>query len=179
MQRIPSVNVGSAPEGSKPMLDQIKAKFGRVPNIFASVAHSPAALKALTSMFSALDEGTLAGKTHEAIALRVAEIHGCRYCTAAHTAKAKMLGVTVEETIALRQGQADQPKLKAILHLAGSLVERRGQVADSEIKAARDGGVSDAEMIEALAIVVLNTFTNYVNALVKTDVDFPAAPPIK
>jgi len=43
MQRILTVDPGSAPEGSKPTLEQIKAKFRRVPNIFASVAHSPAA----------------------------------------------------------------------------------------------------------------------------------------
>ena len=43
MQRIPTVEMGAAPQGSKPILEQIKAKFRRVPNIFASVAHSPAA----------------------------------------------------------------------------------------------------------------------------------------
>jgi len=178
MQRIPTVEMGAAPEGSKPILEQIKAKYRRVPNIFASVAHSPAALKALTGMFAALEEGTLAGKAHEAIALRVGEIHGCRYCTAAHTAKAKMAGATAEEAIGFRKGQADDPKLKALLDLAVAMVEKRGQLSDAQVQAAREAGLSEADMLEAVAIVVLNTFTNYVNALVKTDVDFPAAPPI-
>ena len=67
------------------------------------------------------------------------------------------------------------PKLKAILKLATALVEKRGQVSDGELQAARDGGLSDAEVLEALAIVALNTFTNYINALVRTKVDFPTA----
>ena len=178
MQRIPTVDIDGAPEASKPILEQIKAKFGRVPNIFASTAHSPAALRALMGMFASLEKGALAGKAHEAIALRMGEIHGCRYCTAAHTAKAKMLGASVEETIAFRKGQVDDPKVKGLLDLATAMVEKRGQVSDEEVQAARNSGLSDAEMLEALAIVVLNTFTNYVNALVKTDVDFPAAPPV-
>ena len=179
MQRIPTVGIGSAPENSKPALKQVKAMFGRVPNIFASVAHSPAALNALTAMFAALEEGTLAGKPHEAIALRVGEIHGCNYCVAAHTAKARMMGVTAEDTMTFREGQADDPKLKALLGLVTIVVEKRGHVSDSELQAARDAGLSDAEALEALAIVVVNTFTNYVNALVRTEVDFPAAPSIQ
>lgn len=179
MQRIQTVRIDSAPEESRPVLKKIKEKYGRVPNIFASVAHSPAALNTLMGMFGALGEGELAGKTHEAIALRVGEIHGCRYCTAAHTAKARTVGWTADETVALRKGESDDPKLKAILDLTTALLEKRGHVSDGELEAARDAGVSDAEMLEALAIVALNTFTNYINALVKTKVDFPAAPPIE
>lgn len=179
MQRIPTVSTGSAPEASKPVLKQIEAKLGRVPNIFASVAHSPAALNTLTSMFAALEEGTLAGKAHEAIALRVGEIHGSSHCVAAHTAKARMMGVTTEQTVAFRRGEADDPTLKALLDLATSIVEKRGQASDSELQAARDAGLSNAEILEALAIVVFNTFTNYVNAVVQTELDFPAAPPIE
>ena len=178
MQRIPTVSLNSAPEDSKPILKKIKEKYGRVPNIFASVAHSPAALNTLVSMFGALDTGELAGKAHEAIALRVGEIHGCAYCTAAHTAKAKMVGLTADEAVALRKGESADPKLKATLSLATTVVEKRGHVSDAELEAARGSGLSDAEMLETLAIVVLNTFTNYINALVKTKVDFPAAPPI-
>jgi uncharacterized peroxidase-related enzyme len=171
--------MGNAPTDSKPILEQIKGNFGRVPNIFATVAHSPAALNTLMGMFAALEEGALAGKAHEAVALRVGELHGCKYCTAAHTAKAKMMKATVDETIGFRKGEAEDPNLKAILSFATALVEKRGQVSDGEVQTARAAGLSDAEMLETLAIVVLNTFTNYTNALVKTEVDFPAAPPLE
>lgn len=179
MQRITALNESNAPEASKALLAQVKAKFGKVINIFGSAAHSPAALKALLGMFGALAEGSLAGKAEEAIALLVAQRHGCRYCTAVHTGKAKMLGATVEETLAWRKGEAEDPEIKAILDLAAAMVEKRGQVSDEEIQTARDAGVSDAELLEVVGIVALNTFTNYVNALVQTEVDFPAAPPLE
>lgn len=178
MQRIAALDIDSAPEGSKPVMEQIKAKFGKVPNIFASAANSPAALKALMGMFGALDGGGLPGKPHEAIALRVGEMNGCKYCSAAHTAKAKMAGASEEETVQFRKGEADDAKIKVLLDLAGPLNEKRGAISDEELAAARDAGLSDEEIMETLAIVVCNIFTNAINALAKTKVDFPPAPSI-
>ena len=178
MPRIPALKGNSAPEAAKPVLAQIKETFGRVPNIFATVANSPAALKALMGSFASLDEGVLAGKVHEALALRVGEAHGCRYCVAAHTAKAQMAGVSAEETVAFRKGETDDPKLNAMLAFAGAMVEKRGSVSDDELQALRDQGWTDNEIVEAIAIVALNTYTNYVNAVVQTKLDFPAAPAI-
>ena len=176
MQRIQTVAIDSAPEASKPVLEKIKAKFGRVPNIFATVANSPAALKALMGIFGSLEEGAIGGKPHEAIALRVGEMNGCAYCTAAHTAKARMAGATEAETVAFRKGESDDPKIKALLDLASALNEKRGAISDDELAAARATGLTDEQVMEALAIVVCNIFTNTVNALVKTELDFPPAP---
>lgn len=176
MQRIPALTIDKAPADARPVLEQINGKFGKVPNIFASVANSPAALNSLMAQFGALDGGALSGKVHEAIALRVGEIHGCRYCTAAHTAKAKMAGATEEEAIGFRKGMASDPKTLALVELAAEMVAERGQVSDDAIQNARDVGCSDGELLETAAIVALNTMTNYVNALVQTEVDFPPAP---
>lgn len=162
-----------------PVLENIKAKFGKLPNLFATVANSPAALKTLMGMFGALEEGALNGKPHEAIALRIAELNGCKYCTAAHTGKAKMAGATEAETIAFRKGEADDPKIQALLDLAGLFNEKRGAISDQELAAARAAGLSDADILEALAIVICNVFTNAINALVQTELDFPAAPPLE
>jgi len=179
MRRIPTVDIGSAPAGSKPVLEQINAKLGCVPKSFAAAAHSPAALNALVGMFSSLEKGALAGKVHEAIALRVCEIQGCRDGTAYHMARANELGATVEETIAFRKGETSDPKLKALLRLAGAIVEEHGRVTDKDVQAARDAGLCDAEIMETLAVVVLNTFQNYINALVRTDADRLDVPPRK
>ncbi len=178
MPRIDPLTIDSAPEASRPVLEQINTNFGHVANIFASLAHSPAALKALTGIFAALDEGALAGKAHEAIALLIGQFHGCKYCTAAHSALAKMAGATPEDAIGFRKGQSDDPKIQALLTLAEAMVKNRGKLDDAEVQAARDAGLSDAEMLETVAIVACNTYTNYINALVQTEVDFPAAPDI-
>ena len=179
MPRIDTVSIEAAPEASKPILENIKSAFGKVPNIFGSVAHSPAALKALMGMFGALDEGSLAGKAHEAIALRVGQTHHCNYCLAAHSGKAKMAGASEEETLAFRKGTSDDAMIQAILKLVDAVVAKRGELTDADVKAARDAGITDAQLLEIVAIVVCNTFTNYINHLVQTEVDFPAAPALK
>ena len=179
MPRISPVQIEDAPEASKAILEQIKSAFGKVPNIFATLAHSPAALKALTSLFWALEEGELAGKAHEAIALRVGQKHGCKYCTSAHTAKAMSVGAEAKEAIGFRTGLSDDPKIQAVLTLAEAMVDNRGKLSDADVQAAKDAGVSEAELLETVAIVACNTFTNYVNALAETEVDFPAAPVIE
>jgi uncharacterized peroxidase-related enzyme len=178
MQRIPTTDIDSAPEASRPLLEQVNASFGTIPNIFATVAHSPATFRALMGMLGALEDGALGSIAHEAIALRVGELHGCDYCRAAHTAKANMLGVSAKDTISFRQGEANDPKVRALLSLATNIIEKRGQVSDGDVRSARDAGISDAELLETLTVVLTNTFTNYINALVKTEVDFPAAPVI-
>ena len=179
MSRIDPLQIEDAPKASKGALKQIKFAFGRVPNIFATLAHSPAALKALMGLFTALNESSLSSKAQEAIALRVGQKHGCKYCTAAHTAKAMFVGADAEEAIGFRTGQSKDPKTQALLTLAEKMVDNRGQLSDADIQAAKDAGLSDAELLDTVAIVAANTFTNYVNALAKTDVDFPAAPDIE
>ena len=177
-QRIPRVEEHSAPAKSKPILEELKKKFGHVPNIFASVAHSSAALHSMMAMMGHLEDGSLTGLEQEAIALRVGEMHGCRYCSAAHTAKAKMLGATVEQTVAWRKGKADEPRTQVIIDLAVEMVENRGHIVDQTLTEALELGLTEADLIEVVACVTINTFTNYINALVQTEVDFPAVDPI-
>lgn len=179
MQRIGTVTIETAPEKSKPILESINAKFGKVPNIFATIANSPAALKSMMGMFGALEDGALSGLPHEAIALRIGQLNGCPYCTAAHTAKAKMTGASEEQAIGFRKGNAEDSKIQALLKLAEAINEKRGEVSDEELADAVNAGLTEGEMLEALAIVVVNIFTNSLNAFVKTDVDFPPAPELK
>lgn len=176
MPRINPLTIENAPEGSVEVLKKIKSNFGKVPNIFATLANSPAALKCLMGLFGALEEGKLNGIPHEAIALRVGELNKCKYCTAAHTGKAKMAGASEEDTIAFRKGKVDDAKLQAILELAETLDKNGTKITDADVEKARKAGLSDEELLEVLAIVVCNIFTNYTNALVQTEVDFPAAP---
>ena len=180
MQRIAPIDRDNPSAGLAPVLEKIKAKFGKVPNIMATAARSPATLNALMGVMGSMGEASLDIKTQEAIALYVGQVHGCQYCTAAHTAKAKMLaGASEEETLQWRKGKADDKKIQGALDLARTLYENRGQVDDAAFQAARDAGLDEAEMLEVVGCVVQNTFTNYINALVKTEIDFPAPPEMK
>lgn len=54
-----------------------------------------------------------------------------------------------------------------------ALVRNRGRVGDAALTDARAAGLGDGEIVEVVAHVALNVFTNYLNNLVGTEVDFP------
>jgi uncharacterized peroxidase-related enzyme len=177
MTRIPVHSVDSAPEGSRDALKALEAQFGKVLNIHGAMAHSPAVLETYVAIQDALeDKGALDKKLREVVALAVANVDECSYCQAAHTLGGQAAGLSKEETIAIRRGQIDDPKLQALVTLVREQAAKVGHVQDSTWQAALDAGWSDAELTETSAVVALNLFTNYFNHLVQTDLDLPAAP---
>jgi AhpD family alkylhydroperoxidase len=177
MTRIPVHTVDSAPEGSRDALKSLEAKFGKVLNTHGAMAHSPAVLETYTAIQRVVQGiGTFDGRTREAIALAVANVNDCAYCQAAHTAGGQAAGLSEQETIDIRRGQVDDPKLNTLLALAREQTGNVGSVQDSTWQAGLDAGWTDAELTETSAHVTLNLFTNYFNHLVQTDLDRPAAP---
>ena len=167
--------IADAPEASRPLLENVKAGLGSVPNLFRLVATSPAALEGYLGLNGALGKGALKAATRERIALAVAEFNGCDYCLAAHT----YLGTNVakladEEIKANRLGGSLDAKAGAAVKFAVSIVKNRGAVEPGEIEAVREAGYNDAEIVEIIAHVALNTLTNYINNVLDTEVDFPA-----
>jgi alkylhydroperoxidase family enzyme len=49
-------------------------------------------------------------------------------------------------------------------------------VSDADFAELRAAGFTDAEVVEVIAHVALNLFTNYVNIAFDVPVDFPAVP---
>ena len=127
----------------------------------------------------ALDGGSLSAPVKEQIALRVANRNGCDYCESAHTAIGQMVGLSEDQVIAARQGQADDAQAQAILALTDAILEREGFLTDDQLQAARDAGLSDQVVFEVVGQVIKNFFTNFVNHIAQTDVDFPAIPQLQ
>lgn len=173
MTRLALTTVDTAPTQSKPLLDQVQQAFGAVPNMFKAVAHSPAALRSMWGSFGALGGGVLPPKLGEQIAVAVADRNACDYCLAAHTALGRKAGATAEEMAAAQGGESTDPKTAAALRFALKLVNDRGQVSDADVAALRQAGFSDQEVVEILAHVALNLFTNYINVAFQVPVDFP------
>jgi alkylhydroperoxidase family enzyme len=59
------------------------------------------------------------------------------------------------------------------VRFAAQVVRSRGHVADADLQAVRAAGFADAEIIDIVLAVALNTFTNYVNEVARTEIDFP------
>jgi len=176
MSRIELTNPDQITDERAEPLAQIKGAFGLVPNMFKAVAHSPAALKSMWAQFGALGGGTLGAKTGEMIAVAVADRNRCDYCLSAHTMLGKKAGATAEEMSSAQSGRSDDPRTAAVLAFATALIEKRGQIADSDLQAARDAGLTQEEIVETVAHVALNVFTNYINVALDVPVDFTRVP---
>ncbi|MET9213460.1 MULTISPECIES: carboxymuconolactone decarboxylase family protein [unclassified Nocardia] len=159
--------------GTRELLDQIDGAFGTTPAMFRAVANSPAALRSMWGSFTALGEGTFGPALTELIAVAVANRNSCEYCLAAHTGLGRKAGLSADALSAAQIGAADDPKTAALLGLALELVEQRGHVDDEHVERARALGWTDAELVELIAHVALNLFTNYVNVALRVPVDFP------
>lgn len=83
--RIAPVTITDAPDASRPMLESLKEALGSVPNLYATIARSPAALQGVLALQDALARGALSRREVEVLNLHVSELNGCGYCVSAHT----------------------------------------------------------------------------------------------
>lgn len=175
MSRIPiPATIEASPHAAQPLLHAVKSQLGVVPNLFRLVATSPVALEGYLGMSGALARGALPVATRERIALAVASVNVCSYCLSAHT----YLGTHVAkldaaELAANQDGTSNDPKAAAAVRFAAKVAERRGHVSDADLMEVRAAGYDDAQIVEIVQHVALNTWTNYINEVAKTEIDFP------
>lgn len=174
MPNINPINLDQ-PGPATDIVNTVKAKLGAVPNIFATMAQSPAALEGFLAFNGALGSGVLTAGVREQIALAVAGENACDYCASAHSVMAKAAGIDSAETTLNLAGIATDPKVAVIIRFARDVVRTRGLLANParSLNELRDAGLSDAEIVETLAHVGLNLFTNYFNHVANTEIDFP------
>ncbi len=173
MARLTQIADSNATPAQSELFTAIKAKVGGVPNLYRVAANQPAVLSGLLGLGESLSAGAFDAPTREAIALAVAGANACDYCASAHTAISRSLKVDQAEIDAHLQGRSADRRLNAILALAVAIVERKGFATDADLQAARDAGLDDADIVETIGNVVANIFTNYLNHVAKTDIDFP------
>ena len=173
MTRVQLINPADASTDRQALLAQIQKAFGATPNMFKAVANSPAALKSMWGSFGALSTGVLGARLGEQIAVAIADRNRCEYCLAAHTVLGKNAGASAEEMATAQAGRSADPKTAAALAFALKVVNNRAQLSDDDVAALRAVGFNDEHIVEILAHVALNIFTNYINVAFNVPVDFP------
>ena len=173
MPRLTAIDPDHAEGKTKALLDGVQKTLGMIPSLMATLANAPAALEAYLSFGQGLGRGALDAKTREGIALTVAGENGCDYCASAHTAVGARLGVPREELAANLEGRSSDPTLAAVLRFARAVAVKRGWVGNADLAEARAAGLGDGRITEIVAAVAANLFSNYVNHMARTEVDFP------
>jgi uncharacterized peroxidase-related enzyme len=176
MSRLIAINPASAEGLSATLFAGIKKAVGKVPNAYATIGtHSPESLSAALALDQALGKASLSRSEIETIKLAVSAHAGCDYCVAAHSLMGKMAGLSPDALRNIRAGgETGQEKLDALLRFVHTLVSTQGTVPAAEVEAVQAAGYSGRQLMEIALAVASITFTNLVNRINDTEVDFPA-----
>ncbi len=156
----------TAPKGSAEVLAKVKARYGFIPNLGATVAESPAALAGILGLSESFDKASLTPQERELVLLTVSVINDCSYCRTVHVGLGRQAGIdsgAIKAT--LEAGRLENPKLNALRDLTAALVEQRGRVDEAKIGGFLSAGYTKAHVFEVVMGVALKTFTNYCNHL--------------
>ena len=173
MPRITPVDPATATGDAAVHLATTRRMFGGTPNLFTTAAHSPTALGAMVALFAHTGKSALGGKVGEQIAIAIAQANRCGYCLSAHTAIGTMHGLAPAALDDARHARSSDPRASALMRLAVAINQARGHVDDATLDAARNAGITDAEIVDVVSHVALNVFTNYLNTVAQTTIDFP------
>ncbi|EOT0791020.1 TPA: carboxymuconolactone decarboxylase family protein [Klebsiella pneumoniae] len=175
MSRLHTITEGEATGKTAQLFCAIKGSMGKVPNAYLTIGtQSPEILGQMLQLNAALHNGSLSARELEAINLAVSEESGCDYCLAAHTLMAKKAGYTEEQTRELRDARfSDDEHIDALVKFVQYLVSSRGTVAAEHVEAFRQAGFSDQQVVETIGAVSAILFTNMVNRVNDTLIDFP------
>jgi uncharacterized peroxidase-related enzyme len=146
--------------------EKLAGRAGKVPNIFAAMAHRPEVLKAFLPLYKAVvNEGTVEARYKELAYLRASMANGCEYCTRAHMASSKGAGVTAEQIAALpfytRSPLFDEKEKATILYadrVTRGACGLRQPAMESLLKYFDEG-----QIVELTLVICMANFTNRFN----------------
>ena len=176
MNRLNIPTLEQSPAASRPLLEAVNKQLGVVPNLFRLVGTSAPALEGYLGLSRALGKSSIGPATGERIAVAIAEVNQCGYCLSAHTYLGRNLAKLDDAEIeANRRGGSGNAKADAAVRFAVQVARERGHVGDADVQAVKAAGFGEAEIIEIVLHVALNTWTNYINEVARTTIDFPVA----
>jgi uncharacterized peroxidase-related enzyme len=177
MSRLYTVAIPEATGQAAQLFTAIKGAVGMVPNAYVAVgSNSPLALQAALNLDAALNKSSLSAQEIEVIKLAVSEVPGCDYCLAAHTMIGAKAGLSRPEILAVRKGQTSgNARIDALTTFTQTVVGTSGTVPADVVAAVQTAGYSDAQIVDTLLAIASITFTNLVNRVNDTVLDFPAA----
>lgn len=161
--------------GNQAIFDNLKSALGFVPNLYAAMAHSDAALGNYLQFQNG--KTSLSKKEKELVNLVVSQENGCRYCQSAHTVIGKMNGFTDDQILEIRSGSASfDPKLDALARLSYEITAFRGKPSDETLSRFYAAGYTKGSLVDVVMAVADKVAMNYLHNITQIPIDFPLAP---
>lgn len=168
----PSHDLDTAPEASKPLLENSQKAFGRLPGLHKVLAESPQAYEAYQRLHKLFTETDFNADELTVVWQSINVEHSCHYCVPAHTGIAKMMKVSDEITNALRnETSLPSIKLEALRTFTIQMVRERGNATDAQMEAFFSAGYSHRAVLDVILGIAQKTMSNYVNHVAATPVD--------
>jgi len=173
MPQFPVHSEESAPEGSKPLLEQTRKAYGFLPNLYGVFAESPAALDAYIRVAEVFQKHSgFNPAEQQVVLLTISRVNGCGYCMAAHSKVSEMVEVPANVVNAIRE---DEPigdeKLEAVRQLTRKVVEKRGWIEDADVQEFLSAGYEPQHVLSVLVGVAQKTLSNFTNHIADTPLD--------
>ena len=167
-----SHDLDSAPEASKPLLENSQKAFGRLPGLHKVLAESPQAYEAYQLLHKLFTETDFDADELTVVWQAINVEHSCHYCVPAHTGIAKMMKVSDEISDALRnETPLPSAKLEALRTFTVQMVRERGNVSQDQMDAFFAAGYGHRAVLDVILGLAQKTMSNYVNHVAQTPVD--------
>ena len=174
MQSFPVLTIDTAPEKSKPALQELQGAFGMIPNVAGSMATSPVLIDSLVALFGKVHRGSFTEAQIQTLLLTNAVTNGCAWAVAFHTGLALKEGLDKAEVQAIRERRVPKDaKSAALSTFARTLIEKRGHVDDRDVDAFVAIGFRREDALEVIAVVAASTITNYTASVTKPPLEDP------
>jgi alkylhydroperoxidase family enzyme len=172
MTNFPVQTMESAPERSKPALQQLQSAFGMLPNLLGAMATSPVLINELVGLFKHVHGSSFTEAQVQTVLLTDAVTNASTWAVAFHTTLALKEGIDPADVQAIRERRLPRDsKLAALSGLARTMIEKRGRLNEQDVDRFIAAGFGKDHALEVIGIVAASTITNYTGSLTKPPVD--------
>jgi len=177
MTQFPSHDIETAPEGSKPLLENSQKAFGRLPGLHKVMAESPQVLEGYQILHKLFTETAFDADEMTVVWQTINVEHECHYCVPAHTGIAKRMGVSDDISNALRdETPLPSEKLEALRTFTLQMLRTRGNVSADQMQAFFAAGYGHRAVLDVILGLAQKVMSNYINHVAETPLDEPVKP---
>ena len=164
----------TAPERSKPALQQLRSAFGMIPNLIGAMSTSPILIDSLVGLFGKVHGGSFTEAQVQIVLLTDAVTNASTWAVAFHTTLALKEGIDPADVQAIREGRLPKDrKFAALSALAKTMIEKRGHLDDEDVDRFLAAGFGKDHLLEVIAAVAASTITNYTGSITQPPLDTP------
>jgi uncharacterized peroxidase-related enzyme len=176
MPHLPLVKPSDAPREVKSVYEEFHTRmsFPSPPNFIMTQGHSATVARGTwEAVRNVLVMGQIPRWTKEMMFVAISKDRNCRYCTAAHIACCRMLGVTPEmlEDLVRNVNDLPDPRLRDMMLFALKCSRDPQSVTEQDYEKLRQHGLKNSEIMEIIAMSALAVYANIIADATAMDQD--------